>query len=236
MKQIYSHAPIPDPPWDALMISVQTRFLLSVDEVSDELIRRSEFMWGCLAHYLHQKRWDSKHKFPFRLTKEQRKALEAFGNYWDQRIELCVGCHANNSPHSRYYDNAAHWARQIVYEVKEAGLSATLAGEVKRGKINFVKALRCEVRDLEGGQNPEEQKFINSFRLYEDALLLRDSSDVFRKRYWSPYIHAFRQWIRSLETNSEWNSCWIEGSVLKEQIGKGNHQRGITKNLSFKSP
>lgn len=177
-------------------------------------------MWVALAHYLYKQRWNPSHKFPFRLSKQNRQALEAYGQYWDRLIELCIGCHAYEAGSA--YTNASKWVAHIIYEYRFHKASNIRNGVTTKGKVRLAEGLRKTVQALETGENPEDEIFVNSFRLYKEAMHLKDSSEAFRKKYWRPFILAFRAWIRDIESNPAWISYWLEDGKLFEQGGRGN--------------
>jgi len=185
-------------------------------------------MWLLLAHYLYKERWDRKHKFPFRLTKENRQALEAYGEYWDRLIELCMGCHNLVSPNSSHYANASVWIANIIFESRLYKANNIRSNVTTKGKIRYADGLRKAAQALEAGENPEDEAAPNSFRLYSDAMQLRESSSAFTAKYWRPFIVAFRKWIKDIEKNPAWSSLWIEDGQLLQQEGKGKHKKNLT--------
>src|SRR5919202_99770 len=214
-----SHAPVPKDPWSLIMIAMQEESDFLGDEQVAELQRREDFLWGILGHYLYKKRWNSKHKIPFRQTLIQRRAIDAYGDFWDTLIELTINCHGYAAPNSSKYRNAAEWISLIVQEKRFLKNSKILEGNIKKGKVKLAENLRAKAKLLEGNRNPENQNISpHIFRLYEDALhLIRQDADIFCDKYWIPHIKALRSHVRELERNLTWTSIYIEDDKLFEQ-------------------
>jgi hypothetical protein len=223
MKPI-PHAPIPKNPWDKIVIAMQEEPCFLVQEATTELQRREDFLWGVLAHYLYKKRWNSKHKISWRQSLVQGKAIQAYGDFWNSLIELCVNCHGYAPPNSRNYNNAAQWIALIIQEKRSLKNSKIAEGNIKKGgKIKLAELLRAKAKLLEEERNPEDKRITpHAFWLYEDSLhLMQQGGNVFRKNYWIPHIRALRTHIREFENNPTWVSQWIENGQHYEQNGKG---------------
>jgi hypothetical protein len=168
-----------------------------------------------------------------RQSTDQRKAIEAYGNFWNTLIELCVNCHANASQNSQKYNNASEWMALIVRERRSLKNSKIAEGSIQKGKGVLVDLLRDKAKLLSEERNPEDERVTtHMFRLYEDCFTLIQS-DVFQKKYWVPHIRALRTHLRELESNPTWVSTWIEDGKCYEQSGKGRAKRLVPSPESF---
>lgn len=207
---------------DSVDLAQQQCFSVSTDPKINKLIDLQEDLLKLGLHRLVQRAENSKHKFPVRLRKSQRAAVEAYGDCLYQEYLFCQNLH---SEWGGAYKNSANWFLQIILEFRVERqkdiINLDCFAKGKTAEIAFLQNYLNQLR--EGFNNPISRKRCpHKWQLIQAALAKRGSSDQFRRTFWNPYLTALVAWKNQLKSNEALHSVFYEDGVFFKQIGPGN--------------
>ncbi len=216
-----------EPNFTQAIVNVQTPLGLSpklARETSDSQkfqIKLLDFHYWLRMHFVYKERWNSQHKIPVRLTKEVREAYTLDAKHTATILELCIQCH---SQRSTPYLTGAEWFAQIELEAKNLELDLILSSAELKGKQMMVDRNRLLVRELNGSdyENPIDSTIQpHLHKLIEIAQETAAVNDVWRKKFWSPFISTNRALLRDIERNSSWQQVYGSGNKVYVSTGQG---------------
>ncbi len=176
-------------------------------------------------HQVYRRHWDSKHKFPCRLEKLERQAIEIYGNYWWELLKMAERLHSHQD-FGKPYPNAASWFKHIVMEYR--GIKINSDENVSKTDLaDLITKHLQHLRNYENPFDPDLEPHLVS--LVNAAISLAEKSDQFKKRNWEPFLRAYTAWRDDLKTNSSWYA------VVKSNDGKYYNQgKGRVKIPTFR--
>ncbi len=210
----------------AFLIAQSPAVPLTLDLERERILAAGDELLSLALHRVYRQHWDSKHKFPIRLKKLDRQAIEAFGDYWWQLLKLCERLH---SEYGKNYENAADWFLCLVLEYRAArrGRSA-ISGN---GKKNLARLIEERLSNLRQGINPEDpQIFPARWQLMQAAIHLAGNSDQFRRNHWQPFLNSYRSWKDDLKSNTSWYTIHQDASGKYWNQGLGRAKIPTFKN------
>jgi hypothetical protein len=158
-----------------LLLPIPDFSLLLPEDSQACYIAREWFFHLCVLDWLIKCKWDSKRKPIF---KKKSTIWRPVGEFWRSVVDLCMQCHGRETG----YPDAATWFSAIYQERELAGKSANL------GKDLDLKLFRQESGQLQVYENPFTQPATRL--LIKIATEKAESSDLFRKDYYRPFLSA----------------------------------------------
>lgn len=176
-------------------------------------------------HRVYRQHWDSKHKFPCRLTKAERQAIEIYGDYWWEQLKLCERLHSHQN-FGEPYANAAHWFTFLFLEFKEIKVNSD-SDVSKTDLTDFMSQSLKKLRNYENPFDPDFEPHLA--RLIDAAISLANPFNQFRRQHWYPFLRSFAAWRDDLRENTSWYA------VLKDESGRYYNQgRGRCRRRTFR--
>jgi hypothetical protein len=171
-------------------------------------------------HQVYRQHWDSKHKFPCRLKKPERQAIEIYGNYWWELLKMCEYLHSYQT-FEKPYLNAAGRFMFLVLEYRN--IKGNSDSDVT--KTDLANLITKNLKQLRNYENPYDPDFEPHLaRLIDASISFAGNSDQFKRRHWGPFLKAYAAWRDDLKGNSSWYAC------LQDKNGKYYNQgRGRVK-------
>ena len=167
-------------------------------------------------HQVYRKRWDLKHKFPCRLKKPERQAIEIYGNYWLELLKMTESLYSPQNFGKSYLD-AACWFMRLVLEYRGIKISS----DENVSKVDLADLITKNLKDLRNYKNPFDPNFEPHLaNLVDAAISSAGSSYDFRKRHWEPFLRAYAAWRDDLRENSSLYAVIQENGKYYNQ-GKG---------------
>ena len=176
--------------------------------------------WEASLHWLIKLEWRSNHKLPY--PRKYSTALKPKGEFVRQLFLLCEKLHPLFSGN---YENAwilfkavlGEWVIQGCYEIFYYAGNDFQKGDKKEQAL---KPLHAQVTCARRLENP----FLNTdmklnAHLLDAAIGLCECSDLFRKKHYTPFITAWRNYIKSLDT-PDFRRYFVEGDGLYRQGDK----------------
>lgn len=169
-------------------------------------------------HWAAKLRWDTKHKIPGGQV--HARSAKPMGVILACEIELCVQCHAGVGYKTAGYLDASLWFGDIYRESLQVGVTDLLVlTKHEGGKKAQVLYLRRLIAVLENDENPFDVKVMPCLHhLIECSIDLAKRSDLFRKKYWRPYIRSLKAWATQMDLNPR--------GYYQEQFGRVVQREG----------
>lgn len=197
--------------------------LVGMDVRRYSLLSAQDDILKLALHQVYRQHWDSKHKFPCRLKKLERQAIEIYGNYWWEVLKLCERLHSHQN-FGEPYVNAAWWFLRLILEYRH--IKANSDSNVS--KTDLADLITEELKQLRKGDNPYSTDFEPHRARLIDAAQSLANSDQFNRYNWQPFLRAYAAWRDDLRENPSWYA------VVKDKNGKYYNQgRGRVKILTL---
>lgn len=190
--------------------------------------------WHIARNWMINKVWDSTHKI--HPNKVYRDGLKPRGELLIQYYRLCERCHGfQEYGYEVPYKNAGVWFSKIFVELIGIEVETTAMNCPKVYNRNFKEALIAVEQKKSGLLRSRKNPFDGTYgraeglhQLIEISLKLCHESNVFKKEYWKPYLKAYSEHIREIQS-SRWGIGYVENGTYYlpiEQSKGGGRGRG----------
>ena len=196
-----------NPPFDEMIHQLQTLEIhappyLKVGEPEMYVVRHCLDGWDTALHWAAKLKWSTNHKIPG--GQKHSRAAKPMGIILACEIELCIQCHAGLGYKATGYNDASIWFGAVWEEHVKNNLNnlfkLTIHGSGKKGAVfNFRHNVLAVLKEDKNPFNPEDQPHMH--HLIECSLNLAKRSDVFRKKYWVPYVRALTACATQVDHN-----------------------------------
>lgn len=189
------------------------------------LLRRQA--WEIALHWLIKWEWDKNHKIPCKPSKAN--GYKPKGRHLQSLFLLCERCHTFQSilPDVTIpYPHAAYWFGHVYREHVLSDINGIFYPDglpSKGAKKEAAIALRQdELRTHRRLENPlqPDSWMKATYKLFEVATLLAESSTQFKEKYYDKYTSAYAAENKQLE-NPDFARFFIEDGKAYHQSGKG---------------
>jgi len=173
-----------------------------------------------ILHWVTKKKWNKKHKIPY--PKTSGKDYEKEGVLWYWILELCIQCHS--SQWGNRYSNAYEWCRSLILERTYPDIMLIGSSDLQK---EWQEIFRCESSTdfvlneqsisgiLRKGANPWHPVICkHHHHLIQACLQEQDRSDIFREKYWKPFLNHYSQWISFIRNSPKVR--WVKLNYEKE--------------------
>lgn len=193
-----------DKPFAQIINAIQTSTIhgtRKLHEVEKFVVKNYINASDTALHWAAKLRWDTNHKIPGGQV--HACAAKPMGVILACEIELCIQCHAGIGYKKAGYLDASLWFRDIYRESLQVGVTDLLVlTKYQGGKKARVLHLRRLIAVLENDKNPFDAEVMPCLHhLIECSLALEKKSDLFRKKYWLPYIRSLKAWATQMDLN-----------------------------------
>lgn len=193
-----------DEPFAQVFSAIQTSTIYGVKklhEVEIFVVKNYINALDTALHWAAKLRWNTNHKIPGGQV--HARAAKPLGVILACQIELCVQCHAGVGYEKAGYPDASIWFGDIYRESLQVGVTDLLVlTKYEGGKKAGVLHLRRLIAVLENDENPFDLEVMPCLHhLIECSLALAKKSDLFRKKYWRPYIRSLKAWATQMDLN-----------------------------------
>ncbi len=213
------------------LVNIQTPLKMSpkmareTDDSQKFQIKLLDFHHWLRMHFVYKERWNSKHKIPVRLIKEVREAYILDAKHTVAVVELSIQCH---SQEPTPYAHGAEWIARIEVEAKNLELDLILSNTEGKGKQAVVDRNRLLVKELSNYENPIDSTVQpHLHKLIEIAQETAQANDVWRRKFWSPFIKTNRALLRDIERNPAWQQVYGSGDGVYVSTGPGLHCQNL---------
>ena len=164
---------------------INPQILLKYTEQKEYLSRFD--MWEYLRrvfliHWVIKLHFNSKYKLP--MSRLEIKETKALGTLYADVFTACLLLHPSTFDE---YRNAAQWFSLIMIEKRVEGIN-------KGTKAKSLEGIRKENKKLMDYENPFEEDFPHTFRLFEILVSLPRDYDVLQKKALDPIKKSRKAW------------------------------------------
>ncbi len=186
--------------------------------------------WLLHLHWVVKKKWIKKHKIP--ITPQYAKKYEPKGTYLFRLLKLCIELHWISHWGKANYNDAGHWFASLVEVERGSEIDYVINSNVTNihiSKNDMKEVHRSILKSLSESEpkNPFDFEVMpHHYRLMQAAIEAQNL-DIFVDQYWTPFLKAYRAWVRSLD-DPYWGAMFIENDKVKVRAGKRKGIRVLT--------
>lgn len=202
-------------------LEISSKMAREISNSHDFQIKLLDFHYWLRMHFVYRERWNSKHKIPVRLTKEVRNAYILDARHTVAVVELSIQCH---SQEPTPYAHGAEWFARIEIEAKNLELDLILSNAEGKGKQAVIDRNRLLVKELSNYENPVNsaiQPHLHKLIEIAQETAEANDNDIWRKKYWTPFIRTNRALLRDIERNPVWQQVYGSGDGVYVSMGQG---------------
>ncbi|WP_206815844.1 hypothetical protein [Chroococcus sp. FPU101] len=165
----------------------------------------------CVIHWVIKLRFNSKYKLP--MNREVANFYKPAGILYSDILRASERLHSFTGDE---YQNAAHWFRLILCEQRLGGLNLGT-------KTNILRGIRKDNQLLSKYQNPFEEEFPHTKRLFDLLLAKSELHDIIRKEVLEPIKKSRKAYATDYHRNGECQPCtFIQGKEYRQMSGSGS--------------
>ncbi|MBD2006979.1 MULTISPECIES: hypothetical protein [Cyanophyceae] len=202
--------------------------------VADDALKH----WDFAFHYILYRWTNRKYKIPGyrKMKSNERKALNAWGEYVYATLNLLIQCHPRlkKEEGENPYTDAFEWFGKMMSNKKAINISMIFSPnglecknneEYKQGQL-ILESLRSYINPI-----PIElaEKYLHDYRMFETSIFTANIFDEFRQKWWMPYIRAYAALNREIRNGTYWKSLYRKTDAAGQdkyfcRLGRGNRE------------
>lgn len=179
------------------------------------------------ASYVIREAWSRKGCRLPNVSNRIKPELNAYSEQWLKLYEICG--RLNMLPEDERENMPRAWdlLRLLLYEYRQDAFATYMRVEKdepysKREEVAKLRSLADDLSDDVNPIDPTTKPY--KYRLMNNCIRVANFSDVFRERFWTPYIRSIRNWARMIDNSPNILAIYTsdDGKTLTQRQGRSN--------------